>query len=143
MKLTVLVPALAGLLWAGSALAASQLEITNPYVIQLLDGEPINPQLLDKPAPSPWSPAGTRSWSPSRATTPAAAKPSWSPPSPGDQLHRRRQPATLPRLQEAPQGRGSLALFQGTERRSEDKSTGQVLKRAVRHADRGWLPADP
>ena len=37
MKLTVLVPALAGLLWAGSALAASQLEITNPYVIQLLD----------------------------------------------------------------------------------------------------------
>ena len=48
MKLTVLVPALAGLLWAGSALAASQLEITNPYVIQLLDGEPVNPQLLDK-----------------------------------------------------------------------------------------------
>ncbi|MFQ2435587.1 YccT family protein [Aeromonas caviae] len=48
MKLTVLVPALAGLLWAGSALAASQLEITNPYVIQMLDGEPVNPQLLDK-----------------------------------------------------------------------------------------------
>ncbi|BBG90009.1 DUF2057 domain-containing protein [Aeromonas caviae] len=48
MKLTVLVPALAGLLWAGSALAASQLEIQNPYVMQLLDGESINPKLLDK-----------------------------------------------------------------------------------------------
>ncbi|MEG0007189.1 MAG: DUF2057 domain-containing protein [Aeromonas sp.] len=55
MKLTVLVPALAGLLWAGSALADSQLEITNPYVIQLLDGEPVNPQLLDKATVFPLS----------------------------------------------------------------------------------------
>lgn len=37
MKLTVLVPALAGLLWAGSALADAQLEVTNPYVVQLID----------------------------------------------------------------------------------------------------------
>lgn len=48
MKLTVLVPALAGLLWAGSALADSQLEIQNPYVVQLIDGTAINPKLLDK-----------------------------------------------------------------------------------------------
>ena len=48
MKLTVLVPALAGLLWAGSALADAQLEVTNPYVVQLIDGQPINPKLLDK-----------------------------------------------------------------------------------------------
>ena len=48
MKLTVLVPALAGLLWAGSALADAQLEVTNPYVAQLIDGQPINPKLLDK-----------------------------------------------------------------------------------------------
>lgn len=48
MKPTVLVPALAGLLWAGSALADSQLEISNPYVVQLLDGTAINPQLFDK-----------------------------------------------------------------------------------------------
>ncbi len=48
MKLTVLVPALAGLLWAGSALADAQLEVTNPYVVQLIDGQSINPKLLDK-----------------------------------------------------------------------------------------------
>ncbi|RQM70145.1 DUF2057 domain-containing protein [Aeromonas enteropelogenes] len=48
MKLTVLVPALAGLLWAGSALANAQLEVTNPYVVQLIDGQSINPKLLDK-----------------------------------------------------------------------------------------------
>lgn len=48
MKLTVLVPALAGLLWAGSALADAQLEVTNPYVVQLVDGQSINPKLLDK-----------------------------------------------------------------------------------------------
>lgn len=48
MKLTVLVPALAGLLWAGSALADAQLEVINPYVAQLIDGQPINPKLLDK-----------------------------------------------------------------------------------------------
>ncbi|PKQ71044.1 hypothetical protein AOX56_09310 [Aeromonas sobria] len=47
MKLTVLVPALAGLLWAGSALADAQLEVTNPYVVQLIDGQAINPSLLD------------------------------------------------------------------------------------------------
>lgn len=46
MKLTVLVPALAGLLWAGSALANVQLEVTPPYVVQLIDGEPTNPKLL-------------------------------------------------------------------------------------------------
>ncbi|BBR39055.1 DUF2057 domain-containing protein [Aeromonas veronii] len=48
MKLTVLVPALAGLLWAGSALANAQLEVSNPYVVQLIDGQSINPKLLDK-----------------------------------------------------------------------------------------------
>lgn len=48
MKLTVLVPALTGLLWAGSALADAQLEVTNPYVVQLIDGQSINPKLLDK-----------------------------------------------------------------------------------------------
>ncbi|MGY3896226.1 YccT family protein [Aeromonas enterica] len=48
MKLTVLVPALAGLLWAGSALADAQLEVTNPYVVQLIDGQSINPKVLDK-----------------------------------------------------------------------------------------------
>ncbi|WP_422836969.1 DUF2057 family protein [Aeromonas encheleia] len=53
MKLTVLVPALAGLLWAGSALASSQLEISNPYVVQLLDGVTINPKLLDKTSSFP------------------------------------------------------------------------------------------
>ena len=55
MKLTVLVPALAGLLWAGSALADSQLEISNPYVVQLIDGESINPKLLDKSSTFPIS----------------------------------------------------------------------------------------
>ncbi|WP_310597703.1 YccT family protein [Aeromonas aquatica] len=55
MKLTVLVPALAGLLWAGSALAVSQLEISNPYVTQLIDGESINPKLLDKTSSFPIS----------------------------------------------------------------------------------------
>ena len=55
MKLTVLVPALAGLLWAGSALADSQLEIHNPYVVQLIDGESINPKLLDKTSSFPIS----------------------------------------------------------------------------------------
>ena len=55
MKLTVLVPALAGLLWAGSALADSQLEISNPYVVQLIDGESINPKLLDKTSTFPIS----------------------------------------------------------------------------------------
>ncbi|PJG59358.1 DUF2057 domain-containing protein [Aeromonas cavernicola] len=48
MKLTVVVPALAGLLWAGCALANAQLEVTTPYVVQLIDGQSINPKLLDK-----------------------------------------------------------------------------------------------
>jgi uncharacterized protein YccT (UPF0319 family) len=55
MKLTVLVPALAGLLWAGSALANAQLEVSNPYVVQLIDGQSINPQLLDKTSSFPLS----------------------------------------------------------------------------------------
>jgi hypothetical protein len=76
MKLTVLVPALAGLLWAGSALADA-LEITNPYVVQLIDGQSINPKLLDKTVPILSKPASTNWWSPSKATTPAAARPSW------------------------------------------------------------------
>lgn len=53
MKLTVLVPALAGLLWAGSALANAQLEVSNPYVVQLIDGQSINPKLLDKTSTFP------------------------------------------------------------------------------------------
>ena len=53
MKLTVLVPALAGLLWAGSALADAQLEVNNPYVVQLIDGQSINPKLLDKTSTYP------------------------------------------------------------------------------------------
>ncbi|WP_042012640.1 DUF2057 domain-containing protein [Aeromonas fluvialis] len=48
MKLTVLVPALAGLLWAGSALADAQLKITDPYVIQLLDGKPIDSKMFQQ-----------------------------------------------------------------------------------------------
>lgn len=55
MKLTVLVPALAGLLWAGSALADAQLEVTTPYVVQLIDGKSINPKLLDKTSTFPLS----------------------------------------------------------------------------------------
>ncbi|WP_421193261.1 DUF2057 family protein [Aeromonas enteropelogenes] len=55
MKLTVLVPAMAGLLWAGSALADAQLEVTNPYVVQLIDGQSINPKLLDKTSDFPLS----------------------------------------------------------------------------------------
>ena len=55
MKLTVLVPALAGLLWAGSALADAQLEVSNPYVVQLIDGQSINPKLLDKTSTFPLS----------------------------------------------------------------------------------------
>ncbi|MEV3832458.1 YccT family protein [Aeromonas allosaccharophila] len=55
MKLTVLVPALAGLLWAGSALADAQLEVTNPYVVQLIDGQAINPSLLDNAKKFPLS----------------------------------------------------------------------------------------
>ncbi|MGC5424722.1 DUF2057 domain-containing protein [Aeromonas veronii bv. sobria] len=55
MKLTVLVPALAGLLWSGSALADAQLEVTNPYVVQLIDGQSINPKLLDKTSIFPLS----------------------------------------------------------------------------------------
>ncbi|MEV3843801.1 YccT family protein [Aeromonas veronii] len=55
MKLTVLVPALAGLLWASSALADAQLEVTNPYVVQLIDGQSINPKLLDKTSTFPLS----------------------------------------------------------------------------------------
>ncbi|MGL6164719.1 MAG: YccT family protein, partial [Aeromonas veronii] len=51
----VLVPALAGLLWAGSALADAQLEVTNPYVVQLIDGQSINPKLLDKTSTFPLS----------------------------------------------------------------------------------------
>jgi len=48
MKLTVLAPVLAGLLWAGNVLADAQLEVTNPYVVQLIDGQSINPKLLNK-----------------------------------------------------------------------------------------------
>lgn len=55
MKLTVLVPALAGLLWAGSALADAQLEVATPYVVQLIDGQSINPKLLDKTSTFPLS----------------------------------------------------------------------------------------
>ena len=55
MKLTVLVPVLAGLLWAGSALADAQLEVTTPYVVQLIDGQSINPKLLDKTSTFPLS----------------------------------------------------------------------------------------
>ncbi|MCR3957608.1 DUF2057 domain-containing protein [Aeromonas veronii] len=55
MKPTVLVPALAGLLWAGSALADAQLEVTTPYVVQLIDGQSINPKLLDKTSTFPLS----------------------------------------------------------------------------------------
>ncbi|HHQ4519787.1 DUF2057 domain-containing protein [Aeromonas veronii] len=55
MKLTVLVPALAGLLWAGSALADAQLEVSNPYIVQLIDGQSINPKLLDKTSTFPLS----------------------------------------------------------------------------------------
>ncbi|MBE8736426.1 DUF2057 domain-containing protein [Aeromonas veronii] len=55
MKLTVLVPALAGLLWAGSAFADAQLEVTTPYVVQLIDGQSINPKLLDKTSTFPLS----------------------------------------------------------------------------------------
>ncbi|HHQ4661117.1 TPA: YccT family protein [Aeromonas veronii] len=55
MKLTVLVPAVAGLLWAGSALANAQLEVTTPYVVQLIDGQSINPKLLDKTSTFPLS----------------------------------------------------------------------------------------
>ncbi|RQM74567.1 DUF2057 domain-containing protein [Aeromonas jandaei] len=55
MKLTVLVPALAGLLFAGSALANTQVEVTTPYVAQLIDGKPINPALLDKTSSFPLS----------------------------------------------------------------------------------------
>ncbi|MCS3832159.1 uncharacterized protein YccT (UPF0319 family) [Aeromonas veronii] len=55
MKLTVLVPALAGLLWAGSALADAQLVVTTPYVVQLIDGQSINPKLLDKTSTFPLS----------------------------------------------------------------------------------------
>ncbi|MFM5355891.1 YccT family protein [Aeromonas veronii] len=55
MKLTVLVPALAGLLWASSALADAQLEVTTPYVVQLIDGQSINPKLLDKTSTFPLS----------------------------------------------------------------------------------------
>ncbi|MFM4993342.1 DUF2057 family protein [Aeromonas veronii] len=55
MKLTVLVPALAGLLWAGSALADAQLEVSTPYVVQLIDGQSINPKLLDKTSTFPLS----------------------------------------------------------------------------------------
>lgn len=53
MKLTVLVPALAGLFWAGSALANAQLEVSTPYVVQLIDGQSINPKLLDKTSTFP------------------------------------------------------------------------------------------
>ncbi|WP_421226536.1 DUF2057 family protein [Aeromonas jandaei] len=55
MKLTVLVPALAGLLFAGSALANTQVEVSAPYVAQLIDGQPINPKLLDKTSSFPLS----------------------------------------------------------------------------------------
>ncbi|MEE9705612.1 DUF2057 domain-containing protein [Aeromonas veronii] len=55
MKLTVLVPALAGLLWAGSTLADAQLEVPNPYVVQLIDGQAINPSLLDNTKKFPLS----------------------------------------------------------------------------------------
>ncbi|HHQ4706543.1 TPA: YccT family protein [Aeromonas veronii] len=55
MKLTVLVPALAGLLWAGSALADAQLEVATPYVVQLIDGQAINPSLLDNTKKFPLS----------------------------------------------------------------------------------------
>ncbi|WP_447832880.1 YccT family protein [Aeromonas veronii] len=55
MKLTVLVPALAGLLWAGSAIADAQLEVTTPYVVQLIDGQAINPSLLDNTKKFPLS----------------------------------------------------------------------------------------
>ena len=77
MKLTVLVPALAGLLWAGSALADAQLEVTNPYVVQLIDGQSINPKLLDKTNTFPSRPASTSWSSPSKATSPAAVTSSW------------------------------------------------------------------
>ncbi|WP_441254268.1 YccT family protein [Aeromonas sp. A600620] len=55
MKLTVLVPALAGLLWAASALADAKLEVSTPYIVQLIDGQSINPQLLDKTSTFPLS----------------------------------------------------------------------------------------
>lgn len=48
MKLTVLVPALAGLVWGNVALADAQIEIKNPYVIELIDGQGVNAKLLEK-----------------------------------------------------------------------------------------------
>lgn len=48
MKLTVLVPALAGLVWGNVALADAQIEIKNPYVVELLDGQGVNAKLLEK-----------------------------------------------------------------------------------------------
>ncbi|MGL5610037.1 MAG: YccT family protein, partial [Aeromonas veronii] len=40
---------------AGSALADAQLEVTTPYVVQLIDGQSINPKLLDKTSTFPLS----------------------------------------------------------------------------------------
>ncbi|MGL4931749.1 MAG: YccT family protein [Aeromonas sp.] len=48
MKLTVLVPAIAALCWGSSALANAQLEVSSPYVVQLIDGQSINPKLLER-----------------------------------------------------------------------------------------------
>lgn len=55
MKLSVMMPAIAGLLWASSALADAQLEVGAPYVVQLIDGQTINPKLLDKTTRFPLS----------------------------------------------------------------------------------------
>ncbi|QFI54395.1 YccT family protein [Aeromonas simiae] len=48
MKLTVLLPALAGMVWGNVALADATLEVMPPYVLQLLDGHGVNAKLLEK-----------------------------------------------------------------------------------------------
>lgn len=46
MKLTVLVPALAGLVWGNVALADAKVEITIPYVVELIDGHTVDANVL-------------------------------------------------------------------------------------------------
>lgn len=47
MKLTVLLPTVAALAWGNMALAAAQLDIQAPYVVELIDGKSVSAKLLE------------------------------------------------------------------------------------------------
>ncbi|MBZ6068346.1 DUF2057 domain-containing protein [Aeromonas schubertii] len=47
MKLTVLLPTVAALAWGNLAVAAAQLDVQAPYVVELIDGQSVSAKLLE------------------------------------------------------------------------------------------------